>query len=188
MQEETNTGARWYALQVHPKHETMVSTLLQYKGYEQYLPTYRAATPGRKKATERVLFPGYVFCKITMHPASPVQGSGKVVTTEGVIRIVGAGRKPIAIEGGEIEGMQRALETDSQAEPWPFLAVGDIVEVEAGPLKGIRGSLVSTKGRDLLVLSVQLLQRSLAVTIDRRMVRAVNPRPVPVAAACAAGA
>ena len=59
-----------------------------------------------------------------------------------------------------------------------ILAAGDAVQVTGGALRGVRGTLVSTNGRDLLVLSIQLLQRSVAVTIDRRWVSAVGtPAP-----------
>ena len=171
---ENNNTQRWYALQVQPKRENMVSTLLRYKGYEEYLPTYKARKEPGARNRERLLFPGYVFCKLALTSSYGSDDGGKVVTTAGVVRLLGAGRTPIALEDSEIEAVKRSLEADYRAEPWPFLAAGDAVQVTGGALRGIRGTLVSTNGRDLLVLSIQLLQRSVAVTIDRRWVSAVG--------------
>jgi transcription antitermination factor NusG len=142
--------------------------LLRYKGYEEYVPTYRtAAGKGARKVAERKLFPGYVFCRFAPLASSCIAHGMGVLTTAGVIGVVSAGRTPLSVEDQEIEAIQRALNTDLHSEPWPFLRIGQMVQIEFGPLQGVQGLLLSVQGTDRLILSVQLLQRSLAVTVER---------------------
>jgi len=162
----TDQRLAWYALQVKPKHEEVTSTLLTYKGYETYLPRYCSESKKRSRARDRKkLFPGYVFCRFS--PVSTVQiGSGAgVVTTPGVLRIVGAGDVPIPIPDAEIEAFQRILSSHLTSVPWSYFKVGQKVTLCAGPLRGISGVLVSAEREDRLVASINLLQRSLAVDV-----------------------
>ena|ERR1700728_878291 len=158
----------WYALQVKPNQEDPVSTLLAYKGYSTYVPRYRAVAEkrGRRERVERKLFPGYVFCEFAPGCGIQVGNGAGVVTTAGVIRIVGAGNKPIAIPGIEIESIRCVLASGLMSEPWSFLKVGQRIEIDHGPLKGLRGLLLSTNNVDRMIVSIDLLQRSLAVQIQ----------------------
>jgi transcription antitermination factor NusG len=151
----------WYALQVKPRTELSVARQLQSKGYEQFVPLYRSRRrwADRMKEVEVPLFPHYVFCRTTMSTV------GKVVTTMGVIRIVGAGKVPIPIDNLEIEALQRVAKAQFRAEPSPYLQVGRLVELGAGPLQGIRGVLTSFANGDRLIVSISLLQRSVSVAI-----------------------
>src|SRR5215470_2799835 len=99
----------WYALQVRPNLEDLVSTLLTNKGYETYLPKYRAGSRkgARNRCSERRLFPGYVFCRFSPHGSGQVSTGGGVVTTNGVVRILGAGDVPIPVPDAEIEAICR---------------------------------------------------------------------------------
>jgi transcription antitermination factor NusG len=151
---------RWFAIHVRPNSEKMVAMLLRYKGYEEFLPLYEAdsAPLGRRKA-ERPLFPGYVFC----HFAE--SANGLIVTTPGVIRIVGAGAKSAPIDDAEIAALKMIGKSRCKVRPWPRLEEGEVVTIARGPLCGCRGVLKAWKDSNHFIVSVKLLQRSLAIQI-----------------------
>lgn len=161
---DTGTDFLWYALQVAPKKEEMVSALLSYKGYEQYVPCYQTDGGGKAKSTKKKLFPGYVFCRFDYGESKQISRGGGVVTTPGIIRILG-GRKPTPIPREEIEAVRLALSARLKPEPWPF-QIGQKVKIENGPLRGISGIVIRSEGTHRLVLSVELLQRSVAAIVE----------------------
>ena len=152
----------WFALQVRTRHESGVASFLDTKGYEIFLPVYtsRKRWSDRVKNVETPLFPGYLFCRFDAQDRLPV------LTTPGVIQIVGYNRLPIPVEESEIQAIQTLLASGFHNQPWPFLSVGDRVRIEAGALRGCEGLLVEFKGSHRLVLSISLLHRSVAVEID----------------------
>jgi transcription antitermination factor NusG len=112
---ENNNTQRWYALQVQPKRENMVSTLLRYKGYEEYLPTYKARKEPGAKNREHLLFPGYVFCKLALTSSYGSDDGGKVVTTAGVVRLLA-----LPSQRRQKNPCLRASITDERAE-WSYM-------------------------------------------------------------------
>jgi transcription antitermination factor NusG len=180
----------WFAIHVRSRFEQGVAEHLEGKGYEWFLPLYkcRKRWSDRIKEVEAPLFPGYLFCRINPQDRLPI------LKTPGVIQIVGYNRTPIAVDELEVQAIQRMVASGIPNQPWPFLAAGDRVRIESGPLSGLEGILVEFKGNHRLVLSVTLLQRSVAVEIDSAFVtslrssskpgleRATSPnRAVPVA-------
>jgi transcription antitermination factor NusG len=97
-----------------------------------------------------------------------------VLMTPGVIQIVGVGKTPIPVEEEEIAAIQRVGKSGLSTMPWPYLEVGHVVRIEEGPLHGLTGIVLKIKSGLKLVLSVSLLQRSVAVEIDRRWVGSTN--------------
>lgn len=152
----------WYGLRVRSKHERIAWTVLKGKGYDPFLPSYkvRRRWSDRIKETELPLFPGYVFCR--MHAADRLP----VLTSTGVVGIVGIGKIPAPIEEREIEAVRAVIQSGLPAQPWPFFQPGDTVEVKDGPLRGVQGVVENVKDRKRLVLSVILLQRSISVELD----------------------
>ncbi|HEV2800042.1 MAG TPA: transcription termination/antitermination NusG family protein [Pyrinomonadaceae bacterium] len=175
---------QWFAVQVQHKYESLTANLLQYKGYETYVPQYTPETERRRQKRSqnrpRTVFPGYVFTRFCWEDTSTVRSGAGIITTPGVIRIVGAGRTPIAVQDEEIETIQRVLDSGLETEPWPYLRVGEQVQIEEGPLRGVTGIIQAKENRHQLVVSVDLLQRSLAVLIDCEW---VNPLSVSMKAA-----
>ena len=169
---EPSSPIPWYALQVKPRSEKLVSQLLNHKGVEEYLPIYRAQHrwSDRMAAVELPLFPGYVFCKTDWSLSVP-----PILTTPGVLRVLGVGGVPAPVDDSEIEAIQTVLRSGTAAMPWPMPKVGDRVYVEQGPLRGIEGVLIELKNQSRLVVSVTLLQRAVAVEIDATWARPVNP-------------
>ena len=153
----------WFALQVRSSTESLVATCLTHKGYEVFLPTYRTrrAWSDRIKVVDRPLFPSYVFCRF-----QPAIRAAPVVTTPGVIRIVGCGSSPARIDDAEIDAVRHIATSRLSSGPWPFLSAGARVRIHSGPLAGIDGIVIDLKSEKRLVVSVSLLQRSISVAID----------------------
>lgn len=164
------SDCNWFALQVRPSAEQTVTTQLTYKGYDVFLPTYRTRRvwSDRIKVVDLPLFPSYVFCRF-----NPADRSTPVVATPGVLKIVGFGSTPAAIDDQEISAIQQIATSRLSAGPWPFLGAGTRVRIQSGPLAGIDGCVVELKSETQLVVSISLLQRSIAVGIDPAWVRAV---------------
>ena len=165
----------WFAILVRTNREKTANLLLENAGYECLLPIskYMRRWSDRMKEVEVPLFPGYLFCRMNPHNRLPV------LMTPGVIQIVGVGTTPIPVEEGEIAAIQRVGKSGLSTMPWPYLEVGDAVRIEDGPLRGMNGLIVKIKSGLKLVLSVSLLQRSVAVEVDRSWVSSVHAaRPV----------
>jgi transcription antitermination factor NusG len=173
---------RWYALYARARCEQIIARFLAEKGYESFVPMHKTRRRWAHgiKVMELPLFPSYVFFRMTK-PEVPL-----VVTTPGVIRIVGAGKEPLPIEDSEIAALQTIIASGGNPQPWPFLEVGRTVQIENGPLCGLRGVVCRIRNVDRLIVSVALLKRSVAVEIDSAVVRAV-PRESFVAAAGVSG-
>lgn len=160
----------WYAIRVRSRFEQAVSAALCGKGYEEYLPLYhsRRKWSDRSKDLDLPLFPGYLFCRFDVQVRLPI------LTTPGVISIVGMGRIPVAISDQEIDAIQAVVRSGLHLQPWPQLVVGSRVLIEEGPLKGLEGVAMDVKKKFRLFVSVPLLQRSVSVEIDRDWVRPVS--------------
>lgn len=167
----------WFALQVRARFEQGVADHLDGKGFELFLPLYkcRKRWSDRIKEVDAPLFPGYLFCRFNPQDRLPI------LKTPGVIQIVGTNRTPVAVDEQEIHAIQKMVASGMPNQPWPFLAAGDRVRIESGPLSGLEGILVEFKGNHRLVLSVTLLQRSVAVEIDSAFVASLrsSSRPGP---------
>jgi len=161
----------WYAIRVQAKFEKVASTVLREKGFEEFLPLYRAKRQwsDRVKQLELPLFPGYLFCRIDIG-----ERLLPIVTTPGVLSIVGAGRRPIAVPDHEVEAIQAVVRSGLPAMPWPSLTAGSPVLVERGPLAGVEGIVLEVNKKYRLIVSVLLLQRAVAVEIERECVRPLS--------------
>lgn len=170
----------WYAVRIQSKLGSLAFDTLRGKGYEAYLPLSRSGRrwSDRVKQLDRPLFPGYLFCRFDVRRRLPI------LTTPGVISIVGAGKTPLPIDDEEIDTVRAVVHSGLAVQPWPFLRLGSKVYVEAGPLAGVEGIITNTDKVYRLVVSVSLLQRSVAVEIDRDWVRPIleglGPRAVPL--------
>ena len=165
----------WYALQIQSKLGSVASATLCGKGCEAYLPLYRCGHrwSDRVKQLDLPLFPGYLFCRFDVRDRLPI------LTTPGVISIVGAGKTPVPVDDEEIEAIRAILRSGLAAQPWPFLRVGSKVYVEGGPPAGVEGIIANTDKVYRLVVSVSLLQRSVAVEINREWARPIPDRMGP---------
>jgi transcription antitermination factor NusG len=163
-------GTLWYALYVRTRFEKVVARNLRGKGYEEFLPLYRRKSrwSDRIKEIELPLFPGYVFCKFNPFDRLPI------LTIPGVNAIVGLGKNFIAVDEGELNAIRAVLKSRNYCEPWPFLQVGERVRVEYGPFAGTEGIVLVVKNTYRLVISINMLRRSVAVEIDRDCLKPVT--------------
>ena len=162
----------WFAIRVRSQFEHRVAAVLAGKGYEWFLPEYksRRVWSDRIKEIQLPLFPGYVFCRFDPHRRL------QIVTIPGFVSIVGIGKSPIPIDDAEIVGIQAAVRSALPSQPWPFLQIGQRVRIKYGPLCDLEGILLDFRGQSRLVLSVTLLQRSVAVNMDAAWVTPIPPK------------
>jgi transcriptional antiterminator NusG len=160
----------WFALRVKSNHERTAALHLEHRNYEQFSPSYKTERQwsDRKRSIERFLFPGYVFCRLNPQDRLPV------LTTPGVVDLVGFGSGPCPIPDSEIEAVRGMVASGLLVTPWPFLERGQPVFIEQGPLAGLEGILLDIKGTLRLIVSIRLLQRSIAAEVDRLWVRPVK--------------
>jgi len=168
----------WYALRVKPQHEKSAAASLENKGFPYYLPLYRSRRrwSDRFKELHLPLFPGYLFCRFSLRHRLLVE------TTPGVRSIVSCTQPPEPVPDSEIAALRTMLASGLTVAPWPFLKVGNCVYIDRGPLCGLEGILIQIKSTWRLVVSVDLLQRSVAVEVDREAVcltSSFRPRSLP---------
>jgi len=176
--EQSLTIEHWYALHVRSRKESIIAAELQAKGFECFLPKYTSLRrwSDRVKELEQPLFPGYLFCRFELANRRPL------LLTQGVLQIVGTGRSPAPLDDTEISSLQAAVASGLPRQPWPYLEAGTRVKLRHGNLAGLEGIFVNFKGNHRVVLSVSLLQRSVALEVDLSWVvpvpeqRAVQPK------------
>lgn len=155
----------WYALYVKHRHEKKVARSLSGRAVHTFVPTY-PKVHGNGSRFEVPLFPGYVFCRIDIATPLPV------VSTPGVFGIVSGGSVPGSIPEEEIESVRQLLATGLPVAPTDYFSPGQEIALSDGPLKGIRGFVVDATSERWLIVSIHMLQRSVAVKLDRRSVLA----------------
>ena len=137
---------------------------LEERGFETYLPlvTEIHRWSDRRKAVEVPLFSGYTFARLTATPADLLH----VKRIPGVVSIVGAKPAGTPIQAEQIESVRILLAGKHPYENYPFLKLGQRVRICNGSLRGIEGILAACKGENKLVVSIELIQRSLAISLD----------------------
>lgn len=157
----------WFALRVRSNHEQVASVHLRSRGYEEFSPSYKVERQwsDRTRIVDQSLFPGYVFCRLDAQDRLPV------LTVPGVVSIVSFGDGPTTIPEEEVARVRAMLNSGLVVMPWPFLKVGETVLIEKGPLAGVEGILQEVRGKYRIVVSINLLQRSVSSEIERAWVR-----------------
>lgn len=163
---------RWYAVHTRARHEKLVAERLQEFGFNTFLPLVKEMRrwSDRKKLVEFPLFGCYVFVEF----APSNEKRLRVCQTDGVLQIVGVKGQGIAIPNEQIEAVRTLL---SGSLPWanhPFLKIGQRVRICGGALEGVEGSLISRNGERTLIISVDAIQRSLAVSVEGYRVEPIS--------------
>jgi transcription antitermination factor NusG len=158
-----SSARNWFAVAVQPNHEKSVDEYLKMRGLEALCPRYatRRSWSDRVKVVELPLFSGYVFCRFSFEERLAV------LSTPGVRSLVSFGSVPAPIPGEEIKALQSIGTSGLPARPWPYLRVGQTVRVTRGCLEGIQGIIVREKHLFRIVVSVDMLMRSVAVEVER---------------------
>jgi transcription antitermination factor NusG len=168
--DDATLEGRWYAVSTRHQHERMVADTLAKKGFETFLPLYSAAHrwKDRTKILSLPLYPSYVFLR------GGFDRRLQLLTTPGLVGVVGFAGRPGIIPEAEMEAIRRVIAGRLRVEPFPFLNCGERVRVKSGPLEGIEGILIRKRTLCRLVLSVELLGRSVAVEVDSFLVEPVR--------------
>jgi len=160
----------WFAIYVQTKHEKVVASMLRTKGFDVCLPLSKVTRKwsDRRQEVEEPIFPGYVFCEFNSQVRTPI------LRTAGVVQILGAGKNILALESNELESLKTLERAQGPVEPWPFISKGQWVCVERGPLAGLTGVVAECKSGLRVVVSINLLQRSVAVEVNHSQIRPTN--------------
>jgi transcription antitermination factor NusG len=153
---------QWYAVYTRAQHEKSVVQHLDQRGIESFLPLYETVRrwKDRRMRLHLALFPGYVFVRIALSERLAV------LRVPSVVRLVGFNGRPAPVPNDEVESLRRALLEGLHAEPYPYMREGQRVRITAGALAGREGLLVRRKSNLRVVLSAELIQRSILVDID----------------------
>ena len=163
---------QWWALYTRHQHEKVVADMLSVKGFEVFLPLYDSIRrwKDRQKLLSLPLFPCYVFVRGGFNRRL------QVITTPGIHMILSHGDHTAVIPENEIQAIRRTVEGPYRMEPHPFLRSGDRVRVTRGSLQGVEGILIRKKNQCRLVLSVDMLAKSVAVEISATDVESLSQR------------
>jgi transcriptional antiterminator NusG len=154
----------WYAVYTKPRHERKVNAHLTREGMTTFLPEIErwSRRRDRKKRVSYPIFPGYLFINTELNGGSRL----KVIKTKGVVRLLGNKGVPTTIPAHQIDAIQKAVDSKNDVSPYPYLKKGQVVRVIGGPLNGVEGIFISDKGKGKLIISVDILQRSVSVEIE----------------------
>lgn len=171
---ESLSEESWFAVRVKSRHEKVVETSLRGKGYDTFLPVYHdhRMWGNRKAEVECPLFSGYVFVRLEFQRRLPI------LQTSGVVQFVCNGHLPAPVDPDELAAIRAISSSGLPVAPWPFLEAGQRVRVADGSLRGVEGVLTQVKSRDRIVVSLSLLQRSVAVELDRAAIIPIGSRRV----------
>jgi transcription antitermination factor NusG len=160
----------WYAVYTRSRWEHRIADALRQKGFEVFLPTYSTQKPTSRGNIGILppLFPGYLFCRLDITNRLPV------LVVNGVISILGVGQVPEPVPENELDAVRKVMASGLAISPDAVLSPGQSVLVEHGPLKGVTGTLIHTMKESLLLVSISLLNRSVAVRLKPEWVTSGN--------------
>ena len=161
--------ARWYAVYTYANHEKRVADQFASRSVDHFLPQYESVRrwKDRKVRLQMPLFPGYLFVHMALREKL------RVLQVPGVVQLVGFHGRPAPLLEEDINRIREFLGQGWRAEPHPYLAVGRRARVVRGPLAGMEGIVIRRKNRSRLVLSFDLIQRSMAVEVDQDNLAAI---------------
>ncbi len=166
---------QWFAAHTFSCQEKKVAQHLSTRRIEFFLPVHGRINRwrnGLRMLIERPLFPGYVFVKIAC------KDRVRVLELPGVHSIVGVGRQPIPLPYEEIEMLRRGVHL-LKAEPHPILKFGDRVLIRKGPLQGMIGIVERNKNRIRVILTLDLIMKSISVEVESQDLEVVSRDPGP---------
>ncbi len=159
----------WYAVYTYANHEKSVARQFEFRAIEHFLPLYERMSQwkDRRLRIQVPLFSCYVFVRLALAEKL------RIVEVPGVVRLVGFNGRPSPLPEHEIQGLRAGLSEGAHAAPYPYLQVGHRVRVRSGALQGLSGILLKKKNDCRFVLSMELIQRSIAIEIDAADVEAL---------------
>ena len=167
---------QWIVVRSKPRSEKVAHNELVKKNIEAYLPLLkeRRKWSDRKKWVEFPLFSSYLFARID------IKDSIFVLQTQGVNTIVKFGKQIAIVQNSVIEAIRLAMEGGYQLEPVEYFVEGNIVEVVAGPMKGVKGIVAKLKGQNRLIIKIDAIQQALSIQIESKFIRNLNSKNAPI--------
>jgi transcription antitermination factor NusG len=164
-----STDENWYAVYTWARHEKKVAEQIRLRQLRGFLPLYRSIHrwKDRRKEVELALFPSYVFVHLALTHRL------RVLQIPGVVGFVTVGSKPAPLPDPEIGPLLRGADGNVRIEPHPYLRVGRQVRLRSGPMTGLEGILVRRKESLRLVVSIEMLMRSVSVEVDEADVQPI---------------
>jgi transcription antitermination factor NusG len=162
----------WYCIHTRSRHEDVVYQRLSDKKIQAFLPKMEvwSKRKDRRKKIQKALFPGYLFVYENMNPIHGLE----ILKTPGVVKILGNEVGPMPVPETQIESIKKILNGKAAVSPFPYLKEGQLIRVVDGPLRGCEGFLVKIKEqKEKLVISIDLLQRSVSVEIESSSIEPV---------------
>jgi transcription antitermination factor NusG len=155
--------AQWYALYTRSRHEKQVARQFEQRDIEFLLPLYSSVRrwKDRRVSLQLPLFPSYIFVHTSL-----LQHRIEVLTVPGAVRFVAFEGRPAVLPESDLLRLRAGLDHGIHAQPHPYLKVGRRVRVRSGPLAGTEGILLRKKDQFRLIVSIDLIMRSVAVDID----------------------
>ena len=157
------SNLEWYAVYTKSRHEKVVAEELWNRQIESFLPLREVVSQwrDRRKKVQLPLFPGYLFAHVSLQ-----EQRLNILKVDSVVRIVGFDSEPAPIPDDQIQAVKTLVFSTLEFDPYPYIGVGDQVEITRSPLKGLRGILLEKKNRYKFILSVDLIHQSVACEID----------------------
>ena len=161
----SRASARWYAVWTRSRQEKSAAMILDALSIPHYLPMKSELRQwsDRKQTIWSPLFSGYLFVRIDLGRENQLQ----VLQTPGIVSLVGNQTGPLPIPDQEIESIRKVLDCGASYTECDLLKTGDRVRVVRGALAGVEGTLIRVHSETRLVLSVEMIQRSIAVSVSR---------------------
>ncbi len=152
----------WYASYTCSRREKRIADILRERELECFLPLYEKVHrfPRELRKVHLPLFPGYLFVHISLADRL------RVLEVPGVVSLVSFHGRPVPLNDAEIDAMRRVLSQGAQAQPYPYIKIGQQVEIQSGPLRGLCGKVLRRNSHLRVIVSVDLLMRSIVLNVD----------------------
>ena len=162
---------RWYAIYTRSRYEKKVSMELEERGLEHFLPLVPQLRywKDRKKIVNMPIFPGYVFVNIK------ISEKIRVLQANGVVRFIEFNGAPSPIPDAQIEDVRQLLKYPDRVETASYFNCGDPVEITAGPFSGIRGKIIHSRGKQRLLVGIEIIHQAISVEIDSAWLKHSKP-------------
>jgi transcription antitermination factor NusG len=164
------SAGNWYAIHTRHQHEKTIGHHLQQLGFDVFVPLYRAVHQwkDRRKQLDLPLFPCYVFF------AGDLSRRFEILNTPGVFSLVASAGKPAIIPQAELEAVRTAAAIPERVEPHDYWQCGERVRIMGGAMAGLEGLVARKKDSVRVVLSVEILCRSVAVEVPETLLERVG--------------
>ena len=152
----------WYAVYTKSRHEKVAETNLKNRGVTTFLPLREVVSrwKDRNKTIHVPLFPSYVFVNVG------VMDLHRVTYTKGVLKVVGTNGTPVPVPADQVEAIKVLVQSKIKYDPYPYFERGREVLIKSGPLQGVVGKIMDKRSRHRLVLSIDLIKKSVSLEID----------------------